>query len=700
MDHPTPLLISIGRAVLEAAPNELVTGSVLERLPEISQAILAQWRPGLGSDQQRAEIQGLAQTSTSDALPLAGALADQLSAGKSAEVRSALAIYIGQVPATIRRTLRRPGDAAGLTVPPELTIAEPEDLLLLLPIRRPFYEPNMRPLVDAPWQLEELLGVDALGEVWKASDPQVQHGDAVALKFCVDAASANVLHSDARTLDQIMKQARHPGIVRLRRSFLSTDPPCLEYDYRAGGDLASACNEWSRLPQGPSPSQIARIMMRLATIVAFAHRLESPLVHRDLNPANFLVHRLPDGKLAMRLADFGNGAIATSYAIRQKLRGAHPTQQLLAGLRGAYTPLYASPQQLRGADADPRDDVHALGVIWYQLLTGTFSSGPPGDGRWPQHLADRGMTTPLIDLMIACLEENPDDRPRHAGDLAERLTMLLHAAKSSSAEVVATVVQPYESSPRRITNVLQMTLLPIGPGVFRMGSPPSEVERGTDEGPQREVTLSQPFYMSIYPVTQRQYEIVMGHNPSYFHAGKGGGSDHPAERISWEEALAFCRRLSDLPAERAAGRVYRLPTEAEWEFACRAGQTAAFAFGPALSSRDANFNGNYPYGGAGRGPYLERTTRVASYSPNAFGLYDMHGNVWEWCADFYDRAYLRTGPAVDPLGPAAGIQRVVRGGSCYNIGQFCRSAYRFGVAPASRALDIGVRVVMTLNGNQ
>ena len=205
--------------------------------------------------------------------------------------------------------------------------------------------------------------------------------------------------------------------------------------------------------------------------------------------------------------------------------------------------------------------------------------------------------------------------------------------------------------------------------------------------------------MSIYPVTQRQYEKLTGHNPSYFHAGKGGGPDHPVERISWEEAVAFCHLLSDLPAEKAAGRSYRLPTEAEWEFACRAGQTAAFSFGPGLSSREANFNGNYPYGGADRGPYLERTTRVASYSPNAYGLYDMHGNVWEWCADYYDRAYLRTGPNVDPPGPTTGIQRVVRGGSCYNIGRFCRSAYRFGVAPTNRALDIGVRAVMTMNSN-
>jgi formylglycine-generating enzyme required for sulfatase activity len=608
-----------------------------------------------------------------------------------------LASYLRQVPAAVRRALRRPGDPAGLTAPPELTLTQAEDLALLLPIRRPHFDPGAVPLEDAPWQLEELLGLNALSEVWKARDPGLPNGEAVALKFCLDPASATVLRNDARLLERVMREARHPGIVPLRRAFLATDPPCLEYDYRPGGDLASALYEWIRTGQGPSPSQIARIILRLSSIIAFVHRLEPPIVHRDLKPANIQVNRLPDGKLAMRLLDFGTGSIGLSNAIRQGLRGALQTQQLLAGLRGAFTKFYASPQLLRGSDADPRDDVYALGVIWFQLLSASLTSGPPSHGRWPQQFAERGMSTPLIDLLIACLEENPENRPRHAGDLGERLSALFQAAKAPTPELVATVVQPGPALPRRLSNPLQMTLLLIPAGVFRMGSPASEVERGTDEGPQREVTISQPFYMSINPVTQRQFEMVMGYNPSYFNTGKGGGPEHPVERISWDEAVTFCRRLSELPEEKAAGRCYRLPTEAEWEFACRAGQTSAFTFGPGLSSREANFNGNYPYGGAERGPYLERTTRVGSYSPNAFGLFDMHGNVWEWCADYYDRNYLRKGPAVDPPGPVTGIQRVVRGGSCYNIGRFCRSAYRFGVAPANRALDIGLRVVMTIN---
>ena len=245
------------------------------------------------------------------------------------------------------------------------------------------------------------------------------------------------------------------------------------------------------------------------------------------------------------------------------------------------------------------------------------------------------MPTPQIDLLISCLEENPDERPRHAGDLVDRLTMLLHAAKTPAAEVVASVAPAAEYVPRRLTNSLQMTLLLIGPGVFRMGSPATEVERSADEGPQREVTISQPFFASIYPVTQRQFEMVVGHNPSYFHSGRGGGPDHPVERISWDEAVAFCRRLSELPAEKTARRQYRLPTEAEWEFACRAGQTSAFAFGPGLSSREANFNGNYPLRQGRARATLSRThhRRVASpIRQTRLASSFMHGNVWEWCA--------------------------------------------------------------------
>ncbi len=252
-----------------------------------------------------------------------------------------------------------------------------------------------------------------------------------------------------------------------------------------------------------------------------------------------------------------------------------------------------------------------------------------------------------------------------------------------------------------LTNSIGMKLALIPKGKFKMGSPVTESDRdASDEGPQHEVEISQPFYLGIYEVTQAEYQKVMGNNPSHFCA-TGAGKDKvkgmdtsgfPVENVSFDEAKQFCDKLSSLPAEKEAGRVYRLPTEAEWEYACRAGTTTPFHFGDSFSSTQANYEGT-PYGKALRGPNLQRTCKVGSYTPNAFGLYDMHGNVAEWVLDVYDKAYYANSPRVDPMGPATGTSRLTRGGSWAHGPRICRAAYR---APANnaRANTLGIRVVM------
>jgi formylglycine-generating enzyme required for sulfatase activity len=209
--------------------------------------------------------------------------------------------------------------------------------------------------------------------------------------------------------------------------------------------------------------------------------------------------------------------------------------------------------------------------------------------------------------------------------------------------------------------------------------------------------------MGAHEVTQEQYQKVMGKNPSWFSAA-GGGNDKvagldtqpfPVETVSWEEAVAFCTNLSELPEEKRAGWSYRLPTEAEWEYACRGGAATStpFGFGTSLSSTQANFDGNDPSGEAARGPYLGRTCAVGSYRPNGFGLHDLHGNVWEWCADRYG-PYPATGTLIqDPTGPTTGDRRVLRGGSWYFYGRNCRTAYRSRNDPGFRNNDFGFRVV-------
>jgi formylglycine-generating enzyme required for sulfatase activity/outer membrane protein assembly factor BamB len=242
---------------------------------------------------------------------------------------------------------------------------------------------------------------------------------------------------------------------------------------------------------------------------------------------------------------------------------------------------------------------------------------------------------------------------------------------------------------------VDLEMLWCKPGTFMMGSPTSEVGRELDhkgikrwDETQHGVTLTKGFYLGKYEVTQAQWKKVMGTSPYKF-----TGDDHPVEEVSWTEAMRFCRELT--LTERKAGRLpdgweYVLPTEAQWEYACRAGTTTVFAFGDSLSSKQANFDGTQPFGGATAGPFLERTTNVGSYAANPWGFYDMHGNVWECCADWH--SHYPTGSLTDPTGPASGSARVQRGGSWSNTGTDLRSARRHRRPPGDRPNGLGFRL--------
>ena len=232
----------------------------------------------------------------------------------------------------------------------------------------------------------------------------------------------------------------------------------------------------------------------------------------------------------------------------------------------------------------------------------------------------------------------------------------------------------------------------IPAGTFLMGSPPSEPDREEDEGPQTIVTISRGFWLGKYEVTQREYQAVMGNNPSNFK----GDLDLPVEGVVWYDATNFCGKLT--ARELAAGRLpagyeYGLPTEAQWEYACRAGTATATALGNSLSSTQANFDGRWPYNEGAKGPNVRGTTKVGSYAPNAWGLYDMHGNVWEWCQDWRATSY-PGGSMADPKGPVSGSARVDRGGSWSYPGQFCRSAYRGRYFPAVESGFVGFRAAL------
>ena len=240
---------------------------------------------------------------------------------------------------------------------------------------------------------------------------------------------------------------------------------------------------------------------------------------------------------------------------------------------------------------------------------------------------------------------------------------------------------------------IQMGMVKLPAGTFTMGSPDTEEGHQPDESPQREVTVSS-FWMGQFQVTQAQWRAVAGlpkvdrdldPNTSWF-----DGDDHPVESVAWHDAVEFCARLS-----QAAGREYRLPSEAEWEYACRAGTTTPFHFGETITPDLANYRGTSSFGNGPTGLYREETTPVGSFGlANAFGLYDMHGNVWEWCADHWHDSYAGAPPGGTPwIEGGDSNLRMLRGGSWVLTPQFCRSAFRFWFQPVSRNNSFGFRVV-------
>ena len=242
------------------------------------------------------------------------------------------------------------------------------------------------------------------------------------------------------------------------------------------------------------------------------------------------------------------------------------------------------------------------------------------------------------------------------------------------------------------TNSLGMRFVRITSGIFQMGAPLEEVTSRDNERPIKSYNVK-PFYIGIFPVTQKEYFMIEGNNPSYFSLnGKGSKyvdqfntSNFPVESVSWIDANKFCQKLSSRLEEQSKHRHYRLPTEMEWEYACRASQTTAFNIGDSFTSLDGNINGNYPYNSTIIGPTLNRTCEVGQYPPNSHGIYDMHGNVWEWCSnEYYDYESLK-GRGVDA--------KVLRRGSWNCYSRFCRSAYRCIAEEDVGYYDYGFRLV-------
>lgn len=336
------------------------------------------------------------------------------------------------------------------------------------------------------------------------------------------------------------------------------------------------------------------------------------------------------------------------------------------------------PQPAKSENADTHDaqmwrrvwqrmfvPVGVLALIVPYLIAGAIIIG----------LTVRPATESLRKMLSRWSKSSPVAAPPVAVSLDAEMARAYQNARASQ-EACATS----RDMPVSMANSIRMKFALIPPGEFLMGTPPYDSLAGGDEAPRHRVRIARPFYLGVYEVTQAEYRGVIGGRPSYL---PEASPSLPEVMVSWEDAVEFCHKLSQFPDERVEGRVYRLPTEAEWEHACRAETTTDWWCGndpDALADR-AWFASN-----------AERTHPVGLKKPNAWGLHDIHGNVSEWCSDWYSAGYYKQ-PAADPRGPSTGSSRVVRGGFWKAPATGCRSAFRAYNGPANRSPYVGFRVV-------
>jgi sulfatase modifying factor 1 len=327
-------------------------------------------------------------------------------------------------------------------------------------------------------------------------------------------------------------------------------------------------------------------------------------------------------------------------------------------------------------------------------LPTTCSHLPPANAPEPLLVDEAWLTETVLALSRGIATENAFDRLPILADALEEAgcdnaAMLHHLRYCEHHRVECWALRRVLRTTLVLPGGIEMSFAYCPPGSFLMGSPETEADR-LDNELQHEVRLTKGFYAGVHPVTQAEWVAVMGTEPSEFK-----GDDLPVDNVSWDDAQSFCEKVREL-----TGRQVRLPTEAEWEYASRGGTTTPFYWGSELNGTQANCNGNYPNGTETTGPDLQSTSPVGTYAvefPHPWGLTDMHGNVWEWCADWFDAVYYARSPKDNPLCQDGEQKyRILRGGSFFDNARGCRAADRIRYEPENRSGGHGFRVVFSL----
>lgn len=412
----------VGTAALACASEQLPQRALHRKVPEVAGMLWEIWGKRISERERIIDLEGTARA-LGKVRSYIDLIVQDVAKGCTEELQKALIAYLSVVPSTVRMALRRPRDPRGLTVPNWLVPTEADDLSVFLPKAVPIYQPGDRPIPHVDWELTDLLGAGGFGEVWKAHNPAFQSVDPVVLKFSIDPDGGNkAFRHEAAIMTQAMPEKRHLGLVELRATYMNHEPPCLEFEYINGGDLVQWFKGRKRASGGLSTDACVRLVYHIARIVGYFHRRNPPIVHRDIKPANLLLYRPRPGKLVLKICDFGIGGLASS---RQGVSIEETSARRLIGktaMKGYHTPIYASPQQIKGGPPDPRDDVHALGVIWYQLLMNDLSLAPPNGTEWIKEFqAKHKLTDEQVELIANSFSTRSDQRPKSAARLAREI---------------------------------------------------------------------------------------------------------------------------------------------------------------------------------------------------------------------------------------------------------------------------------------
>jgi len=537
--------------------------------------------------------------------------------------------------------------------------------------------------------------------------------------------ATQLFEREATRLDELGK---HEQIPELLAFFNQEDRKYLIQEYIDGDDLFKELKTTGVFDY----QKITELLQDLLSVLDFVH--ENNVIHRDIKPEN-IIRRKQDGKLV--LVDFG--------AAKESVGGNTSAVGTIIG-----SAAYIAPEQAVGK-AQFASDLYSLGATCLHLLTDIEPTElfdvAEGEWMWRNYLQDNDIDYELSHVLDKLVEGATNRRFQSVSEVLAVLggntnpnaihqqistpVQSRHNYRSSTKNKNKTTktkqrirkldlkIVEYEyktitndaclilgkksSLPTRshrgkakyisvnLNQEIALDLIGIPKGEFLMGSPKNELEREAEESPQHIVSV-RPFLIAKYPITQAQWQAVMDSNPAKFVAQNLSQSNRPIERVSWFDCQLFCQKLSEL-----TGREFRLPTEAEWEYACRGKTTTPFHYGATIGTELANYNGEDVYGSGFEGENRHETTPVDYFPPNRFGLYDLHGNVAEWCADSWHDSY-KNAPVDGSAWTSNNPQdlRVLRGGSWLHLPGSCRSAQRIKSASKNKSDAFGFRIAASI----